>query len=94
MMNSIFSNHCILFSSQGLNKDDQALACALWRGIFERNENFNDFHHLRTLVHYVRSNVKLLDDTPLLTLYVPDTLKWNPLEDSIKATSTQTLPFT
>ncbi|XP_003743327.1 ubiquinol-cytochrome-c reductase complex assembly factor 1 [Galendromus occidentalis] len=72
---------------EGLNKDDQLLAAALWRGLFHRDEKFTEFHHLRTLVHYVRSNVDHLDKVPIGKLYEFDGFTWKPLEESIKATS-------
>jgi len=83
----------MLIYDEGFNKDDQALACALWRGIFLRDADFSEFRHLRTLVHYVRSNVDHLDKVPILRLCEYESFIWKPLEESIKATSAKSIQF-
>ncbi|OQR71614.1 ubiquinol-cytochrome c reductase complex chaperone CBP3-like [Tropilaelaps mercedesae] len=79
-------NAALLIYDEGLAKDDQALAGALWRVMLTCDTETLDIRRLRTLVHYVRRNIAYLDNVQYDDLLKENALIWHPLKESIKAT--------
>ena len=51
---------CVLSYDEGLMTDDITLASALWRNVFNANENV-DMRHVEALLVYVRSQLYVLN---------------------------------